>query len=740
MANLSNINNKFLVTTGGNVLIGQTGAIGSSILQVTGNSTFAGNIIVGDGHFIGDDDFDNLLLQAGGTSNLENLVLSASNDLIFYTGGTTPSALGTERLRIYNSDGRATFSGNVTLSNGKMQISGPALTDNYLKINVANVPLQNGVLINYAGASQSTGLFINQPNGGGSAAADYALLKVNNQGANPTFYSSNNGSTPVIIKANGNVGIGTVSPTEKLSVSGNIELDDMPANGTRYLMTNETNTGTGRINIQAGGGSAAYGGGLSLIANSHASKPGWVIAGISSGAGTVGGATEGRFVVNTHGLGTGTDIFTVLRTGNVGIGTTSPFTNLEIEGSGLDSIIRLYAASGAANIRTWEIRAIGVAGEGLLFRQVNDANNSYTNRMIIDTDGDVGIGTITPAAKLEVVGDVTKTVSINQTRTDTSTSLATMRSFYAFGITQFRGGVDKGLYMSNITNNIPGIQVVDSSNNAGSLSIQPYGGNVGIGNTAPASKLHTGAIVEGSFLPYLNGTAISFTTSTNVITVHDSAALGTNTAAGLMLVNNNNSNNAPSPLIAFSARSTSNTYNQTYAAIWGEKNSTGADVNWNTGGLIFATSTSTGPYERMRINPVGDIGIGTNIPQAKFHINGGAIISSTRFGDNATASINTTGYIVATIPASSNGQSAVVEFIATGGAGAYYNVVYTCYNGAGVWYYTKNVVGSGGSIEVAETNGSGSSTLVFYFRATSGVQGYTPRVMMKGTPYALVTF
>jgi len=36
MANLSNINNKFLVTTGGNVLIGQTTAVGSSIFQVTG--------------------------------------------------------------------------------------------------------------------------------------------------------------------------------------------------------------------------------------------------------------------------------------------------------------------------------------------------------------------------------------------------------------------------------------------------------------------------------------------------------------------------------------------------------------------------------------------------------------------------------------------------------------------------------------------------------------------------------
>ena len=46
MANLSNINNKFLVTTGGNVLIGQTSAVGSSIFQVTGNSTFAGEVTI----------------------------------------------------------------------------------------------------------------------------------------------------------------------------------------------------------------------------------------------------------------------------------------------------------------------------------------------------------------------------------------------------------------------------------------------------------------------------------------------------------------------------------------------------------------------------------------------------------------------------------------------------------------------------------------------------------------------
>ena len=49
MANLSNINDKFLVTTGGNVLIGQTSAIGSSIFQVTGSATFAGNVALGGG-------------------------------------------------------------------------------------------------------------------------------------------------------------------------------------------------------------------------------------------------------------------------------------------------------------------------------------------------------------------------------------------------------------------------------------------------------------------------------------------------------------------------------------------------------------------------------------------------------------------------------------------------------------------------------------------------------------------
>ena len=45
MANLSNINNKFLVTTGGNVLIGQTASV-AGILQVGSGSGTTADVVI----------------------------------------------------------------------------------------------------------------------------------------------------------------------------------------------------------------------------------------------------------------------------------------------------------------------------------------------------------------------------------------------------------------------------------------------------------------------------------------------------------------------------------------------------------------------------------------------------------------------------------------------------------------------------------------------------------------------
>jgi len=75
--------------------------------------------------------------------------------------------------------------------------------------------------------------------------------------------------------------------------------------GTRFIILDSGGAGnTGTLNLQAGGGSAGFGGGLIMYGHSHASKPGWVTAGISTASG-------GRFSVNASGLGSGTELATI---------------------------------------------------------------------------------------------------------------------------------------------------------------------------------------------------------------------------------------------------------------------------------------------------------------------------------------------------------------------------------------------------------------------------------------------
>ena len=76
---------------------------------------------------------------------------------------------------------------------------------------------------------------------------------------------------------------------------------------------------------------------------------------------------------------------------SLGIGTTSPYTLLEL--SSTDPIIRMTDSNGVTDKSIYEIRAIGASGsESLEFRTVNDANNSYNKLLILEHGGNVGIG------------------------------------------------------------------------------------------------------------------------------------------------------------------------------------------------------------------------------------------------------------------------------------------------------------------------------------------------------------
>jgi len=139
------------------------------------------------------------------------------------------------------------------------------------------------------------------------------------------------------------------------------------------------------------------------------------------------GALKNRFLIDNNGdisfyedTGTTPKFFWDASTERLGIGTTSPDTLLSIEGSG-----RFYGSEltgdadydgsnnhngirvGSSSSYWWQISRENVSSGHLSF--IVKSNNTPDEKMRIDTDGKVGIGTASPSSKLQVNGTVTAT-------------------------------------------------------------------------------------------------------------------------------------------------------------------------------------------------------------------------------------------------------------------------------------------------------------------------------------------
>jgi hypothetical protein len=190
--------------------------------------------------------------------------------------------------------------------------------------------------------------------------------------------------------------------------------------GSRYLILDETNTYAGSLTIQAGAGSAGYGGSFRAYGHSHASKAGDVVAGISSSSG-------GSFRVNTTGIDSGSDVFVVEAGGNVGIGASIPNAALHVATS--SSKIAEFERTGNS-VFDLTISDAG-DGDGQLWFNAQTNNTGFnfrpkssggtnTNALLINPDGNVGIGTTSPAQSSSSLTTLNIDGALITTNSDTS--------------------------------------------------------------------------------------------------------------------------------------------------------------------------------------------------------------------------------------------------------------------------------------------------------------------------------
>ncbi len=246
----------------------------------------------------------------------------------------------------------------------------------------------------------------------------------------------------------GNVGIGTASPVNKLDVIGKI-----------YLGTYSTST-------------ISHNEGLVVHNNSgeNTSLMLWQHGDASGKIGFLEGDNKLR-IVNTYSDGQLNNPAAIVldHLGNVGIGTTTPGAKLELFGFGTNAALRLNRGVG-------DIYDLRILDGGLTIYNASDARKE----MSFLGNGNIGIGTTTPDANLEVVDaihlDGTTNAFLDVDRAGAGN--AGRIRFQTAGVDNFEIGQIGG---------VSGFQIADGSVN--SLLTVLSSGNVGIGTTTPGAKL-----------------------------------------------------------------------------------------------------------------------------------------------------------------------------------------------------------------------------------------------------------
>ncbi len=496
----------------------------------------------------------------------------------------------------------------------------------FLDIDGSNVPGMGGQIIFGASTSANLAAYIARIQGVRSAL-DNGSSDLHFQ---TTHVAAGTGpSTKMTILSDGKVGIGTTGPTASLHVLGNVVFDSYsltdpaPLSRTAYPAAQMFTHYSEANGVSIIGGQAAYNGcGLTIGEETTASSNFKFIRGVSDTNGGSNAAEE--FWVN----GIGGAYFA----GNVGIGTASPDSQLEVyyEPAGSTGA-QIKLGSGDVGYETTITNYRRTTDSTFEIASYDDTILGYnrsTDKTWLGIGSDVGIGTTSPSYKLHSTGTIgiagntlnnAIRLSINESTTfpgsnssDTrllnfvggnggsDTEIGGVRwlnrdgnsgnyQYHAAGITSHNANaINSGDLRFFVSNNAS----ADSSTGVTEAMRVSYEGNVGIGTTDPSQKL---TIRDDSTAVYSTGDA--------------------DTNTGDLVLQNNDETDDNFNRISFQSNSGNNQTGDLLdaariTAIYPDH--AGANPS---GELAFETKADAGGMaEAMRIDRDGKVGIGTNNP------------------------------------------------------------------------------------------------------------------------------
>jgi len=427
----------------------------------------------------------------------------------------------------------------------------------------------------------------------------------------------------------GNVGIGTTGPTSRLTLEGITGIDFAPGSDTDVdLITLPGVTGAPNFMWDESGSSFVANVRIRSHVTGTAVNPNF-------GVSTLEGM--GMFKATTSQLAFSTNNAEQVRidsSGNVGIGTTGPGAKLHITDGTTAQINLEKTGTGAGTAYIYNDSNLSIESPGLLYlRAKSDGSAAFsakasayhfnigsTEKVRIDSDGNVGIGTTAPGYDLDVV-DNARVVDKLYVGSDSYLSYIDSTSPYirinaqndllimydggnsqtfavyedgTHSISLVGSNTQSSLITSGTSNDLlidasGGDITIGSGDNIdlnGDMYIENSSGNVGIGTTGPDIKLYVASNSSG---------------------------------AGVVSVQNTNS----------AGYSTINLINSTGTGVgnYGYGNPTATSVPHR--GIVYFGGLGSVPVglftagsERLRVDNSGNVGIGTTGPQDALHIHG----------------------------------------------------------------------------------------------------------------------